>query len=287
MTQTISPTATPKNLAPKARTVPSDLAQVFTIAKYDLLKHFRARRMIGMVAIVTIVIVLAALLIGFGDGEKGSVNDIVRRYSGFTTILIILCATLFGGDAIVSEFQGRTGYLLFPNPVRRSSILLGKYLSACMVTIVMLVAYYAGALVVGLAFGDGSPAIRIVYSLGLAILYGMSAMAVAFMISSFMRGATGSLILTFAMFLFIFSIIESLIGGFGRVDPWWLLSYAGNTSYLAMDDPYPVSHMEYIGDYEIYVPVPQIWISVGVMVLWMMAALMLSYLFFRYREMSS
>ena len=39
-------------------------------------------------------------------------------------ILSILSATFFGADALVSEYESKTGYFLFPNPIKKASDIL-------------------------------------------------------------------------------------------------------------------------------------------------------------------
>ena len=93
--------------------LPSDLQQVRTVIKYDILKHLRSRRLLGMLVIEALLIVLIAWLV-MGEPAQPFVTT-MSAFTGLAPTLIIIGATLFAGDAIVSEFQGRTGYLL-PQP---------------------------------------------------------------------------------------------------------------------------------------------------------------------------
>jgi ABC-2 type transport system permease protein len=47
-----------------------------------------------------------------------------------TVSMVILSGIFFGGDALFGEFQNKTGYFTIPNPVRRSSIYVGKWIAA-------------------------------------------------------------------------------------------------------------------------------------------------------------
>src|SRR5690606_17378083 len=116
--------------------------------------------------------------------------------------LVIVAATLFAGDIIVSEFQGRTGYLLFPNPVKRSSIFLGKFLSAVLAMAIVVAIYYIAAIAISAAVSSDLEHLELAFaSLGLALLYSVAAVGVGMLVSSFMKGGTGSLILTFFLLL--------------------------------------------------------------------------------------
>lgn len=274
-----------------ARALPTDLQQVKVVAKYDILKYLRSRRLLGLLIIEALVLALITVLVGTSD-RPYTVNEVIGQYTGFVSILIILGATLFGGDAIVSEYQGRTGFLLFPNPVKKISILLGKFASSVAAMSLVLVIYYVVAIVAGLVMGSGSMSDRVFASLGLALLYGIAAISVAFLVSSIMKGSTGALILTFALFFLIFSIITSLIGELGGVKPWFMLDFAGGTVSYIMSDPYPVdSSMSFdLGDglsFTTYLFYPEVYLSIGVMVAYAVIAMVLAYVFFRRREMSA
>jgi ABC-2 type transport system permease protein len=215
----------------------------------------------------------------------------VGQYTSFVNILIILGATLFGGDAIVSEFQGRTGYLLFPNPVKKVSILVGKFLSSLAAMGLMLVIYYAVAIAAGLVFGNGLSTLALA-SLGLAMLYGIAALSVAYLISSVMKGSTGALILTFAMFLFIFNIITSLVGQLGGIKPWFMVDFAGSSLSYVTSNPYPVDSVQTMDigggqTFTLYNYYPDIGVSIAVMAVYAVVALLLAYVFFKRREMSA
>ncbi|MBI0584621.1 MAG: ABC transporter permease subunit [Methanomassiliicoccus sp.] len=273
------------------RALPSDIQQSWVIAKYDVLKYLRSRRLLGILVIEALVLALITVLVSTAD-RPYTVDGVIEQYVGFTSIMIILGATLFGGDAIVSEYQGRTGYLLFPNPVKKSSIMAGKFVSSVAAMTLILLVYYAVTIVAAFILGDGSMSNRVFASLGLALLYGITALSVAFLISSVMKGSTGALILTFALFFLIFSIVTSLIGQLGGIKPWFMLDFAGSTLSYVMADPYPVDSTL---SFEIapgqafttYLFYPEIGLSIAVMAVYAVASIVLAYVFFRRREMSA
>ncbi len=103
-----------------------------------------------------------------------------------------------------------------------------------------------------------------------------------------MKGSTGSLILTFALFLIIFTIVTSVLSA-GSVDPWFVLSFAGDTIGDITQVPYPVSGSPSAGGgmmgFNPYVP--DIGVSIAVMLAYAIVALVLSYLLFQRREMTA
>lgn len=280
MTETIT-----KNWTKTNPITPSDVEQVVTVAKYDILKYLRSRRLLGMIAIEALVLLLiTALPPLLGNSYAKTADGFINSYSIFVTTLIVIGATLFAGDAIVSEFQGRTGYLLFPNPVKRWTLLAGKFIASAGAMFAVLIIYYGAALVMGLAITGGFSTLG-VESLLIAMLYSVAALAVGYLVSSLMKGSTGALILTFALFLFIFSIVTQVLS-LGKVDPWFILTFAGET----IGNIIGTSSVGGAGSGSGFATntfVPDIGVSLGVMVAYIVAALLLSYFFFNRREMSA
>ncbi len=274
----------------KKAALPSDMEQVKVVAKYDILKYLRSRRLLGILVIEVLVLLLITALLATSN-RTHTADEVVGQYTTFVSILIVLGATLFGGDAIVSEFQGRTGYLLFPNPVKKVSILAGKFLSSLAAMGLMLIIYYAVAIIAGQDIGHGLSTAAFA-SLGLAIPYGIAAFAVAHPIRPVMKGSTGALILTFAMFLFVFNIVTSLIGALGGVKPWFMIDFAGSTLSYITSNPYPVDNVQTIDigggqTFTSYMFYPDVGVSIAVMVAYTVVALLLAYVFFKRREMSA
>ena len=276
--------------AHRTKVLPSDVKQIGVVAKYDVLKYLRSQRLLGILIVEAIVLVAITALLATSDAPK-TADKVVGEYAGFASILIVIGATLFGGDAIVSEYQGRTGYLLFPNPIKKISIFAGKFISAVAAMGLILLIYYAVALLAGVVMGNGFSTLGL-QSLGLAMLYGISALAVAFLISSIMKGTAGALILTFALFFFVFNIITSLIGVLGGIKPWFMVDFAGSTLSYITTEPYPQDvvvpyPIPGAGSMDVYYFYPDVAISIAVMIVYAIVALALAYLFFHRREMSA
>ncbi len=114
----------------------------------------------------------------------------------------------------------------------------------------------------------------------------VGALAIGYLISSLMKGSTGALILTFALFLFIFSIIQSLLT-VSNVNPWFVFTFAADIVLDITVSPYPVSTVTMSGGTTITNYVPDVGTSVVVMVAYTVVALVLAYYFFQRREMSA
>ncbi len=111
-----------------------------------------------------------------GDDYPDSSRDVIDFFANFVTLLIVVIASLFAGDAIVSEYQQRTGYLLFPNPVKRVTLYSGKLLAAVAMSTLVLGVYYGGAAIISLAL-TGDLIAETGASFGLALLYTAAAIS--------------------------------------------------------------------------------------------------------------
>jgi len=146
----------------KRRVLPSSVSQVGTITKYELVNYFRSRRFFVLLIIGVIIGALLTALVGYyrPSGFLSSPLDFYSNWwAGSITFVIILSGIFYGGDAISGEFQNKTGYFLVANPLRRSSIYIGKWLGALIASVIMLLVFTA------ITVGNG------IYYFGLNIPY--------------------------------------------------------------------------------------------------------------------
>jgi ABC-2 type transport system permease protein len=231
------------------RQLPSDMAQVVTVARYDIFKHLRSRRLIAIfiieVAILAVMLALPAILgRPYPEDPAVFVRSVLVFF--FTNILIILAATMFAGDSICSEFQNRTGYLVFPNPIKKSSIYLGKFLSTALIVLLVMSIWYWVAIIAG-AVMTGEVSTLAIESYGLAVLYALAASSVGFLISSILKGSTGALVLTFFLLFMIFPLVDS-VGTLGGIEPVPSITYQAGAIDAVLNNPYPQNWVEYANE---------------------------------------
>jgi len=214
---------------------PSDSEQLHMVVRYELLKYLRGQRLFGILMITaSIAWLMLALPPLVGMGYSSDVRTFPSTFLNFVSILIVLSATFFGSDAIVSEFQHRTGYSLFPNPIRRRIILLGKYVASALSSLLVVSLYYIIIIVSAQAIYGTFPD-ELIVSYYLAVVYMLSILAFAFLLSSVMKGTTGSAVLTFFLFQMILPIIDIVMNS-ADIDPWFSITHAGGiiSSILTM-----------------------------------------------------
>lgn len=259
-----------------------------SVARFELLRQLRRRRLLILLIIAAVLLVLLIVVIQVFGSASSSAYAYAHSFSMSVTILAALAATFFGADSLVGEFEHRTGYFLFPQPVTRTSIFLGKLVAAVSLTTVTLGAYY-GVVAAATGIVKGSVPIELGYSFLLAALYSTAALGLAFFLSGALRGTTMASVLTFATLFFILTIVSSIFS-IAKVRPDGNLAFAGETIANILSGPYPQAYppdTESIGPggARFPIPSPAVPISILVMAIWAVVGLGLAWFLYQRREM--
>ncbi|MEX2739241.1 MAG: ABC transporter permease [Candidatus Wukongarchaeota archaeon] len=252
----------------RVETLPSTFKQLFTVSSFEFLKFLRGKRLLAMLLLTTITVFLTVAI-----SRPENSNDFISNLLAFITTFVVISVTLFGGDAVVSEFERKTGYLVFPLPLERSVLIFGKYLSALTASMIV-VGYHYLLSIISVFLINGSLPSKVGLSFLYVFLYVLSALSIAFMISAFMKGTTGSSILTFALLFLIFPSIQSALS-FAGVKPWFLVTFAAGISTLIFEHPYPKDTTEQFGNITLHIYYPEVAISIIVMIVYAILCLLL------------
>ncbi|MDE1861194.1 MAG: ABC transporter permease [Candidatus Micrarchaeota archaeon] len=209
--------------------IPSDMMHIWIMAKYSIINYFRSRRFYIMLAIALILGLLFSLLLWkYGTGTIGasSIGLYVGWWGSTIGTIVVLCAILFGGDAISREFQNKTGYSIIGNPIRRAPIYLGKLLGAFMVSLIVIVIYMMMVVANSIYYFGPSIPSQFWESLAFTIIYTAAALSLTFVISSLSKSGAVSIAVSAVLLLFGFGMIGLLVQVFGNVQPFFLLSYS-------------------------------------------------------------
>ncbi len=221
--------------------VPGSLNQVLTVTKYTLLDYLRSRRFFIMLIITALISLLLSVLVGYYRPASFLTNDL-SFYSSWwgnsVTFVVILSAIFFGGDAISGEFQNKTGYFGVPNPIRRSSIYIGKWLAALTASLVMLGFFTLVTVANGLYYFSGVP-FQFAESVIFALIYVIAVLGFTFFFSSLFKSSSMSILLTAILFLFVFSLIQTLVSTLVQIEPWFILTYGSTIIGNILTTPYP------------------------------------------------
>jgi ABC-2 type transport system permease protein len=246
MTQPTSPAAPDL----KGHVLPSSVTQVGTITKYELVNYFRSRRFYVLLIIGLIISALLTGLVGYYR-PSSFLSTTLSFYSGWwgmsITFVIILSGVFYGGDAISGEFQNKTGYFLVANPLRRSSIYIGKWLAAFIASVITLAVFTAIAIGNGVYYFGLNIPYQLWESLLFGLLYLIAVLGFTFFFSSLFKTSSMSILVTVILFLFGFTLIEALVRGLVGIEPWFVITYGSEIITNVFTVPYPTTTTVRIG----------------------------------------
>ncbi len=263
----------------------SSASQMFTISKYWFLNYLRSKRLYVLLAITVVISLIFLVVIWkFVNAEYLTSNEYIENWAMFVAFLVTLAALFFGGDAISSEYGKKTGYFLFPNPIKRWSIFWGKFFASLLASLIALLLYW------GIALGDtymvkGSVGIEAYYSLGLSLLYLVTILAFTYMFSSFFRNAAVSITIVAILYFFVFGIVNS-IAMFTGVEPWFSITYAASVIENILKNPYPPHIQQLHGNgMSITVFNAPLYMGIGIMIGYFLVSAVIGTLVITYREL--
>ncbi|MCJ7767195.1 ABC transporter permease [Candidatus Bathyarchaeota archaeon] len=222
--------------------LPSSITQIGTIIKYELLNYFRSRRFFVLLAIsVAIAGILTAVVAYYGVARFGSTAlEFYSTWWGFSaTYVIIFCAIFFGGDAISGEFQNKTGYFLVGNPLRRSSIYVGKWFAALTASLIIFGVFTAITLGNGIYYFGADIPYQFGESFFFCLVDLIAILGFTFFFSSLFKSSSMSILVTAILLLFGFNIISALITNIAHAEPWFLLTYGAQIIGNVLTASYP------------------------------------------------
>jgi ABC-2 type transport system permease protein len=274
-----------KTASLEGNVLPSSLAQVGIIAKYELRNYFRSRRFFILLAIVALITgALTAVLAYFGTAKIG--GSAALSFYGFwwgfaPTFVVVFCSVFFGGDAIAGEFQNKTGYFLVGNPIRRSSIYIGKWIAAFTASLIIFAIYTAVTVANGLYYVGTNIPIQFGEAIGFTLLYLIAALGFTFLFSSLFKSGAYSIVVTFILLLFGFTLIDAIVTGFTSIEPWFSLIYAAQIISNVFTVPYP-SHRTTFGGNTTFTPtIPE---GLAIMAIYFVITSVLGLLLFERKE---
>jgi ABC-2 type transport system permease protein len=205
----------------------SNLEKLGIVIKYEFLKHIRRARLYVILGIALLVELAVLILIPvLRDGYP----DNVKVMAALLTVgpsLAALGAVFFAGDAVAGEFESKTGFLLFTNPIKRYILWLGKYLAG-FIAVVLLIVFTYIIIAISLFVIYQEVPVEILKSFGLCLLYASATLSLTFFFSSLSKGAMGATVMTLLFVWVLSGIVESVLAFTGN--PYWFIISAGGDS---------------------------------------------------------
>ena len=217
--------------------VPTSFEQVPKLTRYQLREYRRSFRFLALAGIVVAIGAIVTGVVGYYR-HSPTIAPILGSNTAFYGSLwgggasgvIVLAAVFFGGDAIAGEFQNKTGYFLMGLPIRRTSVYLGKFAAAYLASVAMMGLYLTIVIANGVYyFGLQALPWQLGLSLLLALLYLGAVMGATFLFSSLFKTSAYGFVLTAVLFLFGFSLLQTLASDLAGIEPWMVISYASST----------------------------------------------------------
>ena len=228
---------------PANNKVPSDLAQCRIQTEFEFLNYLRSTRFYILLAIVaTIGITIMAVLYVYKPSAY--LSSPMAFYSVWWGTIVQLCVILtgifFGADAISTEFQNKTGYYLIPNPIRRSSIYMGKWIASFIASAIVIGVYAAITVADGAIYFGSNVPYQFGESLIFALFYIVPILGVSFFVSSMFKNNSYSILVSAILLLFGFTYIAPLFASLSNSEPWYLLNYgSGIITNVLTSSGYP------------------------------------------------
>jgi ABC-2 type transport system permease protein len=270
--------------------VPGSMTQVGITMKYTFLDYFRSRRFFILLVITLLITALLTILVGYYRPPSFLASDLsfyASWWGNSVTFVIILSGIFFGGDAISGEFQNKTGYFGIPNPIRRSSIYIGKWLAAFFAATAILATFTAITVGNGIYYFGANVPYQFAESVLFAWIYLAGVLGFTFFFSSLFKSSSMSIIVTAILFLFVFSLIQTLVATLVKIEPWFIMTYGAGIIGNILNVPYPERiHTETFGAGRISIttynaPVPE---GLAILGLYFIVTAVLGLLLFERKE---
>jgi len=229
--------STPRN------NVPNSMTQVGITMRYTFRDYLRSRRFAILLGIMLIISAILTGVVGYYRPASFVGSGVLSFYSGWwgmsATFVVILSGIFFGGDAISGEFQNKTGYFTLPNPIRRSSVYIGKWLSAFIASSIVLFIFMGITVANEAAYFPFSIPWQFAESFLFSWFYLVAVLGFTFFFSSLFKSTSYSILVTAILFLFAFTLIETLVSALAQIEPWFILTYGSGIIGNVLDPTYP------------------------------------------------
>jgi len=230
---------------------------VFRVLYSENLKFYtRTRRFQVILPLFALLSALEPLLVLAGVVPKPP--DVYAFTQGalaqFSEYVLLVCAVL-AGDAISRDFS-REGYFTLTQPVRRSEIMLARFLSAFTAALIVLLVIVG----IGVGFSEymySGVVPNIIQITLVGLLYAASLTAFVMMFSSLSKSAALSIVTAILVLIIAMPIVQSVVEFLSGVEPWFLITYASEViSNLAQQSYPPHLVTERFGSRTIYLYSP-------------------------------
>jgi ABC-type transport system involved in multi-copper enzyme maturation permease subunit len=200
--------------------IKNDVFDTYLSVRFELLKHLKRRRL-PIIAALAILLPLFPLI-----SKPDTATEFAASSLNFVSVMIIISAAMFAGDAVCGEFEKKTSLLLFPTPQNRSSIFAGKYVAALLGTFLVVSLWYlVMTLEIGPIYGWGEMPAELWKSFLTALIYSASAVSVVYFFSGLLKRSITSTIVGFLFLMMILQVVAMVLTRVNQ-EPWFIVTYS-------------------------------------------------------------
>jgi ABC-type transport system involved in multi-copper enzyme maturation permease subunit len=225
-----------KQMATNRENIKSDLFDTSLSVRFELVKHLKHRRLL-IVAALAVILPLFPLI-----SRPDTAAEFAATSLNFVSVMIIISAAMFAGDAVCGEFEKKTSLLLFPTPQNRTSIFAGKYVAALMCTFLAASLWYLVlTLEIGPIYGWREIPADLWKSFLTALIYSASAVSIVFLLSSLLKRSMPATIVGFLVLVMILPIVSMIMTQLDW-EPWFIVTYSAGliTNVLGVSSSLPM-----------------------------------------------
>jgi len=216
------------------------LTPIFHTIFFEMKKQRKKLYFFTMVSIL-IAVLLSYILQLFPDNLLADTQaEFFSSGLNFISFITLFSACLFFSGIICSEFNKRTGFIVFPK-INKYKLIIGKYIGNLILVVSIITAYYFVLGLFGFYYYGGPINIRIFYSYGFAVLYVIALSSFVTLFSSFMKNVNVTIIITLIILLMGFNIADQIVTLFyaDMFEPLYSLAYLGNLITSVLENPFP------------------------------------------------
>ena len=276
-----------------------NLKAIYSVAKKEFADNVRNKWIIALTAIFLILTLATSYMAGGGSSLLGSMDETVILLMGIVVILIPLIAVMLGYATVSGECESGSLIIVLAYPVRRVDVLLGKIIGLGSVIVVStIVGFGAGGILIAASGGAASWTAYLAF-MALTVLVGILYLSMAILFSTLSRRRVTSLAggvvlffwsmiygtIAFGIFIATGGSMSGLLSGTTDFPDWLWASLV-----FSPMDTYQTATMLSFGidrafGFDLRVPsFMNLWLLVAVQLIWISASLLLTFYFFRKRD---
>ena len=234
--------------------------------------------------IITLGIFVMAFITGSNAARSHEYNPIefLRAMVGSSSLLLGIYAAVSSSDSLSSEYDKKTGLILFTKPVSKYTIFSGKLLSRYLLGLIIVSIYYVMAYFSCISVCSYVP-ITLGLSFLLSVLYLFAAIGVAMFFSSISLKSMVAIMLSFMALVVLTIFIQSIT--ISSFEPWYSLSYSSGAIENIVSDRYTIYTSNGADLYSTTEYIPETAISAIIMGIYGVFSTILAAVFFRYKNL--